>query len=277
MKTEKSRIFLPAGAGQKNEAALTGEQRKGYNNFMGEHTEKLKQWVRKCDHIIAFTGAGISADSGIPTYRGQDGYWNKYDPGKYADVNYFMKDPSYYWQFFRDVRYPALAAAKPNKAHKVLASLEKRGKLKAVITQNIDGLHQVAGSEEVLELHGNTRKFTCMSCRKVFDLEAVHALLGHALPPECDDCGRLIRPQVVFFGESLPQDVLNRAQRESARCDLFLVIGSSLVVQPAASLPLVAAENGAKLVIVNKEATPLDKRADLVFRDGAASVLQVLL
>ncbi|MGM0644744.1 MAG: SIR2 family NAD-dependent protein deacylase [Thermodesulfobacteriota bacterium] len=242
-----------------------------------ETIEELKKHVENCRYMAAFTGAGISADSGIPTYRGEDGYWSKYDPGKYADVNYFMQDPSYYWQFFRDVRYPALAAAKPNKAHKALASLEKRGKLKAVITQNIDGLHQVAGTEEVLELHGNTRKFNCMSCRKVFDLEAAHALLGHALPPECDDCGGLIRPQVVFFGESLPQDVLYRAQRESARCDLFLVIGSSLVVHPAASLPLVAAENGARLVIVNKEATPLDQRADLVIRDGAASVLKVLL
>ncbi|MFO7752807.1 MAG: NAD-dependent deacylase [Desulfobacteraceae bacterium] len=242
-----------------------------------ETIEELKKHVENCRYMAAFTGAGISADSGIPTYRGEDGYWSKYDPGKYADVNYFMQDPSYYWQFFRDVRYPALAAAKPNKSHKALASLEKRGKLKAVITQNIDGLHQVAGSEEVLELHGNTRKFTCMICRKVFNLEAVHAFLAHALPPECDQCGGLIRPMVVFFGESLPQDVLHRAQRESARCDLFLVIGSSLVVQPAASLPLVAAENGAKLVIVNKEATPLDQRADLVIRDGAASVLKVLL
>ncbi len=239
--------------------------------------ENLKKLADNCSSPVAFTGAGISADSGIPTYRGQDGYWQKYDPGKYADVNYFMKDPSYYWRFFRDVRYPALAGASPNKAHKALASLEKRGKLKAVITQNIDGLHQVAGSGRVLELHGNTRKFSCMGCGKVYDLETVHALLEHALPPECRECPSLIRPQVVFFGESLSPDVLERAHREAARCDLFLVIGSSLVVQPAASLPLIASENGARLVIVNKEATPLDQRADLVIRDGAVSVMQALL
>ena len=248
-----------------------------YNHSMQENTEKLAQWIRKCDHIVAFTGAGISADSGIPTYRGQDGYWSKYDPGKYADVNYFFQDPSYYWQFFRDIRYPAIRNAVPNKAHKALASLEKKGKLKAVITQNIDGLHQMAGSTEVLELHGNTRNFSCTTCRKVFDLEMVHALLEHSLPPECDECGGLIRPKVVFFGESLPSDVLHHAHQRSARSDLFLVIGSSLVVQPAASLPLIASENGACLIIVNKQATPLDRNAELVIREGAASIMQAFL
>jgi len=222
---------------------------------------------------VVFTGAGISAESGIPTYRGDDGVWNKYDPAKYAEISNFLADPAYYWSFFREVRYPVLRDARPNPAHRVLAMLEQQGKLKAVITQNIDGLHQEAGSNRVLELHGNTRRITCMDCRTTYSLDEVHARLQAQFPPDCEKCSGVLKPEVVFFGESLPPDVLDDAVNETRNCDLFLVIGSSLVVQPAASLPPLAVQSGARLVIINRDPTPLDQMAHLVLNEKASEVL----
>ncbi len=235
--------------------------------------EKLRQMIGRSRRIVAFTGAGISAESGIPTYRGAGGVWNKYDPDKYANVNYFFKDPSYYWSFFRDVRYPVLKAAKPNQGHIALARLEDKGALNAVITQNIDGLHQVAGSKNVLELHGNTRRIACLNCGVEYGIEDVRQQLEAELPPACRSCGGMLKPDVVMFGETLPQDILNRAAEEAGSCDLMLSIGSSLVVQPAASMPVIAKRSGAALVIVNKDPTPLDSMADLVLRENSSEVL----
>jgi len=139
--------------------------------------EKLGKWVAESQNIVVFTGAGVSAESGIPTYRGKDGYWEKYDPEKYANINYFNQDPSYYWNFFKEVRYPVLKTAKPNLAHKSIAELETLGKIKSVITQNIDGLHKEAGSKKVLELHGNTRTFSCLECKAEFNMDQVNEFL----------------------------------------------------------------------------------------------------
>ena len=235
--------------------------------------DKLKEIVSTARRIVAFTGAGISAESGIPTYRGGDGVWHKYDPNKYANIHSFLKDPEYYWNFFKEVRYPVIKKAKPNKAHIALASLEENGKLEAVITQNIDGLHQLAGSKMVLELHGNTRLISCLNCKKQHTMDEVYSRLETQLPPLCSECGGILKPEVVFFGESLPVTVLEEAVNITNECDLFFTIGSSLVVQPAASLPLMAKEKGAKLVIINKNATPLDTFADIVFHTTASEVL----
>ncbi len=235
--------------------------------------DRLKELINSSTYLVVFTGAGISSESGIPTYRGDDGVWHKYDPEKYANISYFLKDPSYYWNFFKDVRYPVLKKAKPNKAHICLASLEEKGLLKTVITQNIDGLHQMAGSKNVLELHGNTRTIYCTTCKQTYSIEEIYKKVEKdQIPPKCQ-CGGILRPDVVFFGESLPFEVLEKAREESLKADLFMVIGSSLVVQPAASLPLLAKENHAKLVIINKDATPLDSMADLVFHERATVVL----
>jgi NAD-dependent deacetylase len=233
--------------------------------------------IQEAANIVAFTGAGISAESGIPTYRGSDGLWNKYDPDKYANVNEFTKDPSYYWNFFREVRYPVLKAAAPNAAHRLLARMEEQGKLRAVITQNIDGLHQEAGSGNVLELHGNTRTFACTACRKTYTLEEVRVLLETELPPPCSTCRGLIKPAVVMFGEPLPGDILREAETQSRNCDLFLAIGSSLLVQPAASMPVIAKRAGAKLVIINKDETRLDAMADLAIHGTASQILSKAL
>ena len=215
------------------------------------------------DRVVAFTGAGISADSGIPTYRGAGGLWTQYDPDKYANIDYFRKDPAYYWRFFRDVRYPLLEAAHPNASHEALVTLEKAGRLQAVITQNIDGLHAEAGSDHVLELHGNTRRFLCEQCDAVHGLAPVWELLQSALPPPCPDCGGGLRPDVVLFGERLPEAVLREAVLQARRADVMLVVGSSLVVQPAAGLPVLTMEHGGRVIIVNVGETPLDSVAAL--------------
>jgi NAD-dependent deacetylase len=237
----------------------------------------LRCIVAAARHMVVFTGAGISAESGIPTYRGDDGLWNKYDPAKFANINHFQKDPAYYWAFFKEVRYPVIHHARPNSAHTALARLEQKGMLQTVITQNIDGLQQAAGSRNVLELHGNTRRIICLKCGQRHSMEEVYQLLETQLPPACPDCGGTLKPDVVFFGESLPRDVLERAISESQSCDLFLVVGSSLVVQPAAALPATARQHGARVVIINRDPTPLDRIADLVFHSRASEVLGTLL
>jgi len=235
--------------------------------------DTLRDMILEAASIVAFTGAGISAESGIPTYRGSDGIWNRYDPDKYANINYFYRDPRYYWSFFQEVRYPVLSSAKPNPAHLLLARMESRGRLTAVVTQNIDGLHQQAGSQKVLELHGSTRSFTCLGCGRRFDLDEVAALLEAGLPPPCRTCSGLIRPDTVMFGEALPGDVLAESRDLAGSCDLFLSIGSSLLVQPAASLPVLAKRAGAGLVIINRDPSRLDSLADLVIHDSASKVL----
>lgn len=241
---------------------------------MGNHNplKNLKDIIGGSERLLAFTGAGLSADSGIATYRGAGGIWSRYDPAKYASISYFREDPTYYWRFFKDVRYPMLKPAKPNKAHLVLAELEKKGILFLVITQNIDGLHQMAGQINVCELHGNTRQIVCLECFKKFNMEEIYPKLDVEMPPKCG-CGGLLKPDVVLFGEPLPQEALNQASQAAARCDCILVVGSSLVVYPAAQIPVLAKENGAKLIIINIDPTPLDHLADLVINQNASEVL----
>ena len=228
--------------------------------------------IKKAKNIVAFTGAGLSAESGIPTYRGKGGLWTKYDPNKYANIDYFYENPKYYWNFFKDIRYPSIIKAQPNKAHCALVKLEQQKKLKTVITQNIDGLHQLAGQTRVIELHGNTRKFICTVCKNKYSITDVYQQLQSQLPPRCS-CHGLIRPRTVMFGEPLPQQALMEATNAATTCDVFLVIGSSLVVYPAAQLPQIAKQNGANLIIINIDTTPLDHIADMVFHEKASTIL----
>jgi NAD-dependent deacetylase len=230
--------------------------------------------MRSASRIVAFTGAGISAESGIPTNRDTpDGLWTRYDPDKFANLDYFLRDPSLFWRFFQDVRYQAIKTARPNPGHRALAALERTGRLKAVITQNIDGLHQEAGSREVIELHGNTRVIGCLSCGATYTMDEIHRQLRTQLPPPCRRCGGRLKPQVVFFGESLPEHALQRAAEWVDDCDLLLAVGSSLVVYPAAFLPEQAKRRGARLVIINKTPTRADAVADAVLRAPAGEVL----
>ena len=234
---------------------------------------ELRDLIARSNNLVVFTGAGISAESGIPTYRGKGGLWNKYDPDKYANIDFFREDPTYFWRFFRDVRFHLLNEAQPNPAHLALVKLEESSKLKAIITQNIDGLHQQAGSGQVVELHGSARRFLCLQCSGREGMVEVFARLAREFPPFCISCGGQLRPETVFFGELLSTTVLVEAVRRVQESDLFIVIGSSLVVQPAAQLPVLAKENGGKLVIINNEPTPLDALADLVYHSPASEVL----
>ena len=238
-----------------------------------DNIKALGSDIQNATSIVAFTGAGISAESGIPTYRGEGGLWTKYDPSKYASIGYFLQNPSYYWNFFKDVRYPILKKVKPNKAHVALFEIEKAGNFKTVITQNIDGLHQEAGSSSVLELHGTTRTIICMDCSKKYTIGEAFEKLAKQIPPLCSKCDGILRPDVIFFGEMLDPETLHNAYEAVASCDLLLAVGSSLVVYPAADIPLRAKQAGAKLAIINIDSTPLDSMADYVINEAAGKVL----
>ncbi len=223
--------------------------------------------------IRVLTGAGISAESGIPTFRGKDGLWKKYDPMELATPEAFRRDPKLVWEWY-DWRRQLIAEAQPNEGHKVLAQMEKEFPDFWLITQNVDGLHQKAGSEKVIELHGNIWKVKCIRCGKEnYDYRTPLP----EIPPKCDSCGGLLRPGVVWFGESLPMDALQKAYELSKEAEVFIVVGTSAQVYPAAELPLVAKRNGARLVEVNPEETPLTPYADISLREKASTGLKRVL
>ena len=219
------------------------------------------------------TGAGISAESGIPTFRGEGGLWRQYDPVKVATIENFMADPRAYWAVARE-RGPAVLAAEPNPGHYALTGLQKAGRIVTVITQNTDGLHQDAGTENVIELHGSGRTVECLDCGTRESRADVQRRLDFQLPPRCRICGGMfLKPTAVFFGEAMPEGAIAEAQRLASDADVMLVVGSSLVVFPAADIPVYAVNAGAALVIVNAEPTPLDRLADVVILGKAGDVL----
>ena len=224
---------------------------------------------------VGFTGAGISAESGIQTYRGQGGLWNTVDP-KFASIDYFLSDPAGYWTNAKE-RGGRLLAARPNLAHEALAELERLGHLAGVVTQNVDGLHELAGTRRLVELHGNGRTVVCLECGASEPRAGVQARLDREMPPRCRACGGgRLKPAVVFFGEQMPVRAVREAFDLAAACDLMLVVGSSLVVYPAAEVPLAAVEAGAPLIIVNAEPTPYDELAAVVIAGKAGEVLPEL-
>jgi NAD-dependent deacetylase len=219
------------------------------------------------------TGAGISAESGIPTFRGDGGLWTKYDPVKVASLDYFMTDPSAYWKVSKERGSIALAA-RPNPGHHALAALEAGGHLVAVATQNTDGLHQDSGSRRVIELHGSGRTVQCLDCGNREPRSEVQARLEMEMPPRCRVCGGIfLKPTVVLFGEPMPQAALQEAFALARAADVMLVVGSSLVVYPAADIPVVAVRSGASLIVINAEPTPLDEIATVVIRGKSGEVL----
>lgn len=229
--------------------------------------------LRAARHAVVFTGAGVSAESGIPTYRGQDGLWRRYDPYQVASIERFRADPSRYWEVALE-RGREMRQAEPNPAHRAIAALEEAGQVEAVVTQNTDGLHQRAGSRQVLELHGNARWVRCLDCGAVEPRPQVQARLPRELPPHCLLCRRdRLKPTVVFFGEALPQDVLRRSFELAEDCDAMLCVGSSLVVYPAADIPWRALRRGVPVIVCNDEPTPLDPRATVVLRGRAGELL----
>ncbi len=233
-----------------------------------EPVMQLKSWIEESKNIVFFGGAGVSTESGIPDFRSQDGLYHQqydYPPEQILSHTFFVRKPE---EFFRFYRNKMLAPdARPNRAHLALAELERAGRLKAVITQNIDGLHQAAGSREVLELHGSVLRNHCMRCGKFYGMDAILNSVG---VPKCS-CGGVIKPDVVLYEEGLDMDTLNRAVNYISRADVLIVGGTSLTVYPAAGL--IDYYRGRKLVLINRDATPLDGQADLVIAGKIGEVL----
>jgi NAD-dependent deacetylase len=238
--------------------------------------ERAAELLGGARHGVALTGAGVSQESGIPTFRGQGGLWTQYDPVKVASIDSFLADPAAYWRVSRERGRVALAA-KPNAGHVALAELEAAGRLVGVITQNTDGLHQDAGSRNVVELHGSGRTVECLTCGRREPRADVQARLEVEMPPRCPSCGgERLKPTVVLFGEPMPAAQVERAFELAAAADVMLVVGSSLVVFPAAEVPLVALRGGAALIVVNAEPAPVDGLAAIVIRGRAGEVLPAI-
>ena len=233
-----------------------------------EAIRKAAETLARSKRAVAFTGAGISAESGIPTFRGADGLWRRYRPEELATPEAFARDPKLVWEFYR-WRQELIARAKPNPAHLALAELERLGVIEAVITQNVDGLHQRAGSRRVIELHGNIWRIRCTSC----GYEETISEPVREVPPRCPRCGSLMRPGVVWFGEPLPSDAWAEAVELAETSDAMLVVGTSGVVYPAAMLPMIAKRAGATIIEVNPEDTAITQIADVAIRGKAGEVL----
>ena len=235
---------------------------------MDKKWQTLKEWIDQSSNIVFFGGAGVSTESGIPDFRSVDGLYNQkytYPPEMIISHSFYVKNPEEFYRFYKDRMI--FSEAEPNGAHKALAKLEQEGKLKAVITQNIDGLHQAAGSREVLELHGSIHRNYCTRCGEFYDLDYVKKSEG---VPRCA-CGGIIKPDVVLYEEGLDQRLLQKAVGYIARADVLIVGGTSLVVYPAAGL--IDYYRGNKLVLINRSATSRDSQADLIINDSIGQVL----
>jgi len=233
----------------------------------------LAQWLSDSSRAVAFTGAGISTESGIPDFRSPGGVWSQSKPVYYDEFLQSAEARREYWRQ-KSITHFEFVKAVPNDGHRVLADWESSGRIVALITQNIDGLHQEAGSRNILELHGTAREVNCLSCQARFPADPwVKSFLETKDPPDCPECGGLLKHATISFGQSLDSETISRAATFSSECNLFLAIGSSLVVHPAAGLPELAKNSGAKLVIINRDTTPLDYLADLVIREPIGATL----
>ena len=225
---------------------------------------------------VVLTGAGVSTESGIPDFRSPTGLWAQVDPMEYGSIEAFRRDPRKVWGFYKP-RVEMLTGAEPNPAHTALAELERLGFVEAVVTQNIDLLHERAGSNEVVEVHGSIRTSTCPGCGRRYELGRVLELLAEADAPSCPDCGEILKPDVVFFGELLPTEAIDRAYELARRTRLLLVVGSALEVYPVAGLPLETLGTGGELAILNRGPTAFDSKASLKIDRSAGEVLPQVL
>ena len=232
--------------------------------------DNVTKKLRDSKKIVFVTGAGISQESGIPTFRGKDGHWRKYDPMKLASIDAFYDDPKLVWEWYEDRRKNILTA-KPNEGHFAISKMEKFKDV-VVLTQNIDGLHQRSGSTNVLELHGSIIRIKCTVCNFSDNITENF----ESLPPKCK-CGGMLRPDVVWFGESLPQNIWQSAIKEASVCDVMVIVGTSLVVSPANTLPVYAKQNGAILIEVNPEKTVMSNDMTLSIQATAVGVLPKML
>jgi len=241
---------------------------------MDQLIKKAVQDLAEAKMVTALTGAGASIESGIPPFRGKGGLWEKFDPMEVAHIDSFLQDPVKVWNLLIKDMKDVLDRAVPNDCHKGLAKLEQLGILQTVITQNIDGLHQLAGNTDVIEFHGTFAWQRCMECNAHLETRRVDM---SAIPPRCQ-CGGILRPNAVFFGEMIPQEALWRSRQVATDCDVMLVIGTSGVVQPAALMPVVAKESGAKIIEINPDSTLLtDDISDYLIKGSAGEVMNRIL
>ncbi|MEO8497808.1 MAG: NAD-dependent deacylase [Planctomycetota bacterium] len=241
-----------------------------------ELCQVVARWLADSRSAVAFTGAGVSTESGIPDFRSPGGVWATSQPVYFDD---FLRNAEARYEYWRQksVSHRAFADANPNVGHQVLARWEQSGRLRAVVTQNIDGLHQLAGNEHVLELHGTARSVACLDCEARFEAGAMVArFVEQNRPPECPTCGGIMKHATVSFGQSLPADVLQESIELAQEADLFFAMGSSLVVHPAASLPMLAKQSGGRLIIINRDPTPQDRSADAVINASVGETLTAI-
>jgi NAD-dependent deacetylase len=233
---------------------------------------RLAELIERRRPCVVLTGAGISTESGIPDFRSAEGIWARYDPAEVAHIDAFRRDPGRVWEFYA-LRLDVLARAEPNDGHRALAELEERGWIRAIVTQNVDGLHRRAGAREVVEVHGSLCEAECIHCGVRVPIEDAVA----SLPlPSCPECGEVLKPGVVMFGELLPAESVQRAHALAAEAELLLVVGSSLEVHPVAALPGATLAAGGALAVVNRGVTPWDSRAEVVIDGGAGQTLRAL-
>lgn len=236
-------------------------------------THKAAELIKNAGYVTAFTGAGISVESGIPPFRGADGLWDKYDP-RLLELQYFLQHPEESWYMIKEIFYDTFANASPNRAHEVLAEMEKAGYLKEVITQNIDNLHQEAGNTLVHEFHGNSRNLICTKTGE--SLPAAYADLD-AIPPIHPATGGLLKPDFIFFGEGIPADAYQASIQSARNSDVFIVIGTTGEVMPASQIPLMAKENGAKIIEVNIEGSNYTENTTDIFLPGKATEIMEMI
>lgn len=229
--------------------------------------EKAVKLIRKAKYGVAFTGAGISVDSGIPPFRGEGGLWSSVDP-IYLEIEFFNKKPLQSWKVIKEIFYDKFSQAEPNLAHKILAKMGERGFIESVITQNIDNLHQQAGSKPVFELHGNYRQLVCTDCNTEYDSSFADL---NFLPPSCYICKGILKPDIVFFNEEVPHFPMKRSFEEAEKCDLLLIIGTNAEVHPANAIPVMAHKHGAKIIEINIRESHLTESLTDLFLCGKAS------
>ena len=235
------------------------------------------KWLAAAKWPIALTGAGISVDSGIPDFRSPGGLWVRFDPFEYATIDAFHHHPRKVWQMLKELS-SLIVGAEPNAGHKALADIEMQGKLKAVITQNVDNLHQAAGSRTVIEYHGNGATLVCLECEFTTTAELAEKKVEETgeWPPTCDNCGAILKPDVIFFGESIPLDAMMKSQYYAEKSDVILVCGTSATVAPASGIPIITKNNGGRIIELNITTTQLSPMADLTIVGSTSETLPLL-
>ena len=237
------------------------------NSDLERSVKEASQVILKARRITAFTGAGISVESGIPPFRGENGLWNRYNP-EFLEIGYFLNQPEASWNLIKEIFYDYFGKAEPNIAHTVISKMETAGLLQTVITQNIDNLHQLAGSKNVLEFHGHSRTLICMDCSSVYSVSKVGLEL---LPPLCKKCGGLLKPEFIFFGEGIPEPANSLSFKAAEESDVFLVVGSTGEIMPASMIPTLAKQSGAEIIEINIEPSLYTDTVTDIFLQGRAT------